>query len=109
MGMMMAGQQAAIGRFLAFSRTQESSRRLGRRQLSRRGRDQRQRQLAFFQRLQNLEYPARDHAAGQATPAPTRCPASASPALSTSIRRIRPGTGRPIRRSRSASSGSGPS
>jgi len=56
MGIMAAGQQAAMGRFLAFSRTQEASADsagasyLHRAGISGRG------SLAFFERLQNLEF-----------------------------------------------------
>jgi predicted Zn-dependent protease len=56
MGVIAAGQQAAMGRFLAFSRTQESSadsagaRFLHDAGISGRG------SLAFFERLQNLEF-----------------------------------------------------
>lgn len=56
MGIMSAGQQAALGRFLAFSRTQEASADsagasyLSRAHVSGRG------SLAFFERLQNLEF-----------------------------------------------------
>jgi predicted Zn-dependent protease len=56
MGIMMAGQQAAMGKYLAFSRTQEVSadaagvKYLGGAGVSGRG------SIAFFKRLQNLEY-----------------------------------------------------
>jgi predicted Zn-dependent protease len=56
MGALMAGQQAAMGKFLAFTRTQESAADqagatfLHRAGISGRG------SLAFFRRLQNLEY-----------------------------------------------------
>ena len=56
MGVLAAGQQAAMGRFLAFTRTQEASADaagasyLGRAGVSGRG------SLAFFERLQNLEF-----------------------------------------------------
>lgn len=56
MGIMMAGQQAAMGKFLAFNRTQESSADaagvsfLEKAGVSGRG------SLAFFKRLQNIEY-----------------------------------------------------
>ena len=56
MGVLAAGQQAAMGRFLAFTRTQESSADsagatyLHRAGISGRG------SLAFFERLQNLEF-----------------------------------------------------
>ena len=56
MGIMAAGQQAAMGRFLAFTRTQESSAdSAGASFLSRAGISGRG-SLAFFQRLQNLEF-----------------------------------------------------
>ena len=56
MGVMAAGQQAALGRFLAFSRTQESSAdSAGASFLSRAGVSGRG-SLAFFNRLQNLEF-----------------------------------------------------
>jgi len=56
MGVMAAGQQAAIGRFLAFSRTQESSAdAAGASYLSGAGISGRG-SLAFFERLQNLEF-----------------------------------------------------
>jgi predicted Zn-dependent protease len=56
MGVMAAGQQAAMGRFLAFSRTQESSAdSAGASYLSRAGLSGRG-SLAFFGRLQNLEF-----------------------------------------------------
>ena len=55
-GIMAAGQQAALGRFLAFSRTQESSAdQAGASFLSRAGISGRG-SLAFFERLQNLEF-----------------------------------------------------
>jgi predicted Zn-dependent protease len=56
MGIMAAGQQAAMGKYLAFSRTQESSadlagaRYLSKAHLSGKG------SLAFFKKLQNQEY-----------------------------------------------------
>ena len=56
MGIMAAGQQAAMGRFLAFSRTQESSAdSAGALYLSRAGISGRG-SLAFFERLRNLEF-----------------------------------------------------
>ena len=56
MGIMAAGQQAALGRFLAFSRTQEASAdSAGASYLSRAGISGRG-SLAFFERLQNLEF-----------------------------------------------------
>ena len=56
MGVLAAGQQAAMGRFLAFSRTQESSAdAAGASYLSRAGISGRG-SLAFFERLQNLEF-----------------------------------------------------
>src|SRR5688572_23546075 len=56
MGVIAAGQQAAMGRFLAFSRTQESSAdSAGATYLSRAGLSGRG-SLAFFERLQNLEF-----------------------------------------------------
>ncbi len=56
MGVIAAGQQAAMGRFLAFSRTQEASAdSAGASYLSRAGLSGRG-SLAFFERLQNLEF-----------------------------------------------------
>ena len=56
MGIMMAGQRAAIGRFLAFSRAQESSADLaGAEYLSKAGISGRG-SIEFFKRLQNQEY-----------------------------------------------------
>ena len=56
MAAMAAGQQAAIGRFLAFSRTQESSAdSAGAQYLSRAGISGRG-SIAFFERLQNMEF-----------------------------------------------------
>lgn len=56
MGIMAAGQQAAMGKFLAFSRTQESSADLaGARYLSKAGISGKG-SLEFFKKLQNLEY-----------------------------------------------------
>jgi predicted Zn-dependent protease len=56
MGVIAAGQQAAMGRFLSFSRTQESSAdSAGASYLSRAGLSGRG-SLAFFSRLQNLEF-----------------------------------------------------
>ena len=56
MGVIMAGQQAALGKYLAFSRTQESSAdAAGSQYLSRAGITGRG-SVAFFQKLQNLEY-----------------------------------------------------
>ena len=56
MGMLAAGQQAAMGRFLAFSRVQESSADgAGATYLSRAGISGRG-SIAFFERLQNLEF-----------------------------------------------------
>ena len=56
MGVLAAGQQAAMGRFLAFSRTQESSAdAAGASYLSRAGVSGRG-SIAFFERLQNLEF-----------------------------------------------------
>ena len=56
MGVLAAGQQAAIGRFLAFSRVQENSAdQAGASYLSRAGISGRG-SLAFFERLQNLEF-----------------------------------------------------
>jgi predicted Zn-dependent protease len=56
MGVIAAGQQAAMGRYLAFSRTQESSAdQAGATFLSRAGISGRG-SLAFFERLQNLEF-----------------------------------------------------
>ena len=56
MGVLAAGQQAAMGRFLAFSRIQENSAdQAGATYLSRAGISGRG-SLAFFERLQNLEF-----------------------------------------------------
>lgn len=56
MGIMAAGQQAAMGKYLAFSRTQESSADLaGARYLSAAGISGKG-SLEFFKKLQNLEY-----------------------------------------------------
>ncbi|HMO77015.1 MAG TPA: M48 family metalloprotease [Sphingopyxis sp.] len=56
MGIMMAGQQAALGKFLAFSRVQESTAdAAGAQYLSRAGISGRG-SLAFFKKLQNLEF-----------------------------------------------------
>tara|TARA_R110000782_G_scaffold78293_5_gene156076 strand:- start:66392 stop:67723 length:1332 start_codon:yes stop_codon:yes gene_type:complete len=56
MGIMAAGQQAAMGKYLAFSRTQESSADLaGARYLSKSGISGRG-SLEFFKKLQNQEY-----------------------------------------------------
>ena len=56
MGVLAAGQQAALGRFLAFTRVQESSAdAAGASYLSRAGISGRG-SLAFFERLQNLEF-----------------------------------------------------
>lgn len=56
MGILGAGQQAAMGKYLAFSRTQESSADLaGVRYLSKTGISGKG-SLAFFKKLQNLEY-----------------------------------------------------
>lgn len=56
MGIMMAGQQAALGKFLAFSRVQESTAdAAGARYLSKAGISGRG-SLAFFKKLQNLEF-----------------------------------------------------
>ncbi|MEO6581356.1 MAG: M48 family metalloprotease [Sphingomicrobium sp.] len=56
MGIMMAGQRAAIGRFLAFSRTQESSAdSAGAKYLSAAGISGKG-SIAFFKKLQNQEY-----------------------------------------------------
>jgi predicted Zn-dependent protease len=56
MGIIAAGQQAAMGRFLAFSRVQENSAdQAGARYLTRAGISGRG-SLAFFRRLQNMEY-----------------------------------------------------
>lgn len=56
MGVMMAGQQAALGKFLAFSRVQESTAdAAGAQYLSKAGISGRG-SLAFFKRLQNLEF-----------------------------------------------------
>lgn len=55
-GIMSAGQQAALGKYLAFSRTQESSADLaGARYLSKAGISGRG-SLDFFKKLQNMEY-----------------------------------------------------
>ncbi len=56
MGIIMAGQQAALGKYLAFSRTQESSADLaGARYLHEAGISGRG-SIEFFKKLQNLEY-----------------------------------------------------
>ena len=56
MGVMMAGQQAAMGKFLAFSRVQESTAdAAGAQYLSKAGISGRG-SLAFFKKLQNLEF-----------------------------------------------------
>src|SRR3546814_7429458 len=56
MGVMMAGQQAALGKFLAFSRVQESTAdAAGAQYLSKAGIIGRG-SLAFFKKLQNLEF-----------------------------------------------------
>ena len=56
MGVMMAGQQAALGKFLAFSRVQESTAdAAGAQYLSKAGISGRG-SLAFFKRLQNIEF-----------------------------------------------------
>ncbi len=56
MGIMMAGQQAALGKFLAFSRVQESTAdAAGAQYLSKAGISGRG-TLAFFKKLQNLEF-----------------------------------------------------
>src|SRR3546814_16346344 len=55
MGVMMAGQQAALGKFLAFTRTQEATAdAAGAQYLSKAGISGRG-SLAFFKKLQNLE------------------------------------------------------
>ena len=57
MGIMMAGQQAAMGKFLAFTRAQETSRRPGRRRpISPRPGISGKGSLAFFKKLQNQEF-----------------------------------------------------
>lgn len=56
MGVMMAGQQAALGKFLAFTRTQEATAdAAGAQYLSKAGISGRG-SLAFFKKLQNLEF-----------------------------------------------------
>jgi predicted Zn-dependent protease len=56
MGIMMAGQQAALGKYLAFSRTQEATAdAAGAQYLSKAGISGRG-SLAFFKKLQNLEF-----------------------------------------------------
>ena len=57
MGVMMAGQQAAIGKFLAFSRVQESTADAGGRAISVEGRDQRPRQPGLFQETAESRIP----------------------------------------------------
>lgn len=56
MGIMMAGQQAALGKFLAFSRNQESSADAAGVQFLQKAGISGRGSLAFFKRLQNLEY-----------------------------------------------------
>jgi predicted Zn-dependent protease len=70
MGVLAAGQQAAMGKFLAFSRTQESSADAGRRELPRQGRRQRQGQPQLLQEAAEPGIPLRHPAGGQLRPHP---------------------------------------
>jgi predicted Zn-dependent protease len=108
MGIMMAGQRAAIGNFMAFTRAQESSADLaGASYLSKSGISGKG-SLEFFKKLQNQEYRLavysrdsydRTHPLSQERIRRSR----------KSTKRTRPGIARSTRRSRRASSGSRPS
>ena len=104
MGVMAAGQQAALGEFLAFTRAQEATadaaaaRYLSRAGISGKG------MLDFFGKLQNQEYRLAIYAT-DSYDAPTRCRCERIQALERSSSPIPPGTSRPIPRSKRASSG----
>ena len=108
MGMMMAGQQAAMGKFLAFTRTQEASadqaavKYLHSAGISGKG------MLEFFGKLQNQEYRLAIYAKDSYD---RTHPLSSEriQALHTAFEADPPATGRSTRRSRRASSGSRPS
>ena len=70
MGIMMAGQQAAMGEFLAFTRAQESHRRPAGARLSLESRDQRQGHARFLQQAAEPGISARDLFQGQLRPHP---------------------------------------
>jgi len=114
MGVMMAGQQAALGNFLAFTRAQEAtadatgSRLLSKAGISGKG------MLDFFAKLQNQEYRLAScrtrNIAWRSIPRTastgiTHCRRSESRRSSKSSRRIRPGASKPTRRSKRGSSG----
>ena len=102
---MAAGQQAAMGQFLAFTRTQETQRRPGRRQyLSKAGISGKGR-LEFFRKLQNQEYRLAIYAKDSYDRTHPLIGRAYRRARETSTRRTRPGTARPIRRWRRGSSG----
>ena len=109
MGIMMAGQQAALGKFLAFTRTQEATAdQAGATYLSKAGISGKG-MLDFFGKLQNQEYRLAIYAKDsydRDPPAVVRAHPGAGAELQD---RSRPGTSRSTRRSRRASSGSRPS
>ena len=84
-------------------------RRPGRREISRRRRDQRQGQPRILQEAAEPGISPRDLRQGQLRPHPPAVERAHRRAASRSIRRTRRGTGRPTRRSKRASSGSRPS
>ena len=96
MGVLAAGQQAAMGKFLAFTRIQENPRRPGRRHLSQPRRDQRPRLARLLRAAPEYRIPD-EHPAGQWLRAhPPADRRAHRRARDTSTRAIRPGTGRPI-------------
>ena len=109
MGIMAAGQQAAMGNFLSFTRAQESSADLaGANYLSTAGISGKG-SLEFFKKLQNQEYRLAIYAKDSYDRThPLSSERIATPARK-STRRTRRGTARPIPRSKRASSGSRPS
>ena len=106
MGIMVAGQQAAMGNFLSFTRAQESSADLaGASYLSKAGISGKG-SLEFFKKLQNQEYRLAIYAKDSYDRTHPLSQRAHPGARAKSIRRTRPGTGRPTRRSRRGSSGS---
>ena len=94
MGILAAGQQAAMGSFLAFTRAQEVERRPGRRLLSLQGRESAARAASNSSRSCRTRNIASRSTPRTATTAPTRCRASASPSL-TEIYQKDPAWNRP--------------
>ena len=86
MGIMMAGQRAAMGELLAFTRTQEATADATGSRLSLQGRNQRQGHARLLRQAAEPGISPRDLRQGQLTTAPTRSPRNASRRCSRSCK-----------------------